>query len=212
MGIIYCPELNPEDIAKNNGQGLIDLLLECNKYSDDISQLDSFTSRIQLEMRTKGMESNKSLVTIIYSRRWVLCTFCVHMIMGVLKLGQESDNQNATGEQIQPKSETEKQETKPTSKIVNQPDILSKIVSNSLTTLTEETKLPERNRNNPLEVKLKKCSNAACDKQESAALKFLVCGSCKKNGVATAYCSKECQKIHWKTHQLICGKKTNSSI
>lgn len=50
-----------------------------------------------------------------------------------------------------------------------------------------------------------KCSEPSCGKVESD--KFLICGGCKKQGLAVAYCSRECQIKHWPTHKQNCGSK-----
>jgi hypothetical protein len=55
MGIVYCPEINGDDMTANNGAGLLNLMTECHKYTDDISLLDSFTSKISLQLKAKGM-------------------------------------------------------------------------------------------------------------------------------------------------------------
>ncbi|EWC46657.1 hypothetical protein DRE_04144 [Drechslerella stenobrocha 248] len=45
-----------------------------------------------------------------------------------------------------------------------------------------------------------------CQKSGSSDQGLLKCGRCKKR----EYCSKECQKIDWKTHKLACAPKPNS--
>jgi hypothetical protein len=93
---MYCPELNSDDLIKEDGKGLLDLITECNKFTADISQLDPFLTKISLAMKTKGIQNKKGLLTIIYSRRWCLCAFCVNAIAEVLELGKESENSNST--------------------------------------------------------------------------------------------------------------------
>eukprot|EP00571_Detonula_confervacea_P017044 CAMPEP_0172310316 /NCGR_PEP_ID=MMETSP1058-20130122/11417_1 /TAXON_ID=83371 /ORGANISM="Detonula confervacea, Strain CCMP 353" /LENGTH=114 /DNA_ID=CAMNT_0013023109 /DNA_START=55 /DNA_END=395 /DNA_ORIENTATION=- len=44
------------------------------------------------------------------------------------------------------------------------------------------------------------CSN--CLKEEPSDLEFADCSNCK----AAAYCSKECQRAHWKQHKTRCPK------
>jgi hypothetical protein len=41
----------------------------------------------------------------------------------------------------------------------------------------------------------------ACISDKSLSQKLLACGGCK----LVHYCSKECQKVHWKIHKLICN-------
>ncbi|KAG1216539.1 hypothetical protein G6F35_010005 [Rhizopus arrhizus] len=47
----------------------------------------------------------------------------------------------------------------------------------------------------------KQCANRVCDKKEEEPGSFKRCGRCQR----VAYCSRECQKEHWKTgHKIIC--------
>ncbi|KAG1151672.1 hypothetical protein G6F37_000122 [Rhizopus arrhizus] len=47
----------------------------------------------------------------------------------------------------------------------------------------------------------KQCANGVCDKKEEEPGSFKRCGRCQR----VAYCSRECQKEHWKTgHKIIC--------
>ncbi len=48
--------------------------------------------------------------------------------------------------------------------------------------------------------KLKLCDNTDCIKFE--ACKFKICKGCK----IAVYCSRNCQKKHWKTHKLLCSE------
>ena len=51
------------------------------------------------------------------------------------------------------------------------------------------------------------CANSSCAKKRlKGEAKFAVCSSCK----SASYCSKDCQRKHWKTHKLRC--KTSSSV
>ena len=50
------------------------------------------------------------------------------------------------------------------------------------------------------------CDVPGCFKVEVGARKFGKCSRCRK----VAYCSKECQEVHWPTHKSEC-KKTNSA-
>lgn len=46
------------------------------------------------------------------------------------------------------------------------------------------------------------CTNYTALQKEGE--KLLVCSGCKSKGVVTVYCTAECQKGHWKAHQLRC--------
>ncbi|KAG2180011.1 hypothetical protein INT43_003798, partial [Umbelopsis isabellina] len=51
-------------------------------------------------------------------------------------------------------------------------------------------------------ITLAACSNPACDKKESTKGEYLRCSACKKS----SYCSRECQKDHWKNgHKAVCS-------
>ena len=51
--------------------------------------------------------------------------------------------------------------------------------------------------------KADKKSCAGCEKKEEFRGDFNLCARCKK----VAYCGKECQKAHWKTHKQRCASK-----
>jgi len=60
----------------------------------------------------------------------------------------------------------------------------------------------------PTPTQATKCSEPSCGKIETTSTsKFLICGGCKKQGLAVAYCSRECQIKHWATHKQNCGSK-----
>jgi len=40
----------------------------------------------------------------------------------------------------------------------------------------------------------------SCQEMETAGRRFQKCSRCKRE----AYCSKECQQLHWKAHELMC--------
>lgn len=44
------------------------------------------------------------------------------------------------------------------------------------------------------------CGNPSCEAIESADVKFETCSRCK----ITRYCSRECQRSHWKAHSKLC--------
>ncbi|KAI9480867.1 MAG: hypothetical protein EXX96DRAFT_564521 [Benjaminiella poitrasii] len=47
----------------------------------------------------------------------------------------------------------------------------------------------------------RQCANMTCDKKEEVPNTFKRCGRCQR----VAYCSRECQKEHWKTgHKVVC--------
>ncbi|KAG2207688.1 hypothetical protein INT47_011808 [Mucor saturninus] len=47
----------------------------------------------------------------------------------------------------------------------------------------------------------RQCANMACDKKETEPGSFKRCGRCQR----VSYCSRECQKEHWKTgHRAVC--------
>jgi hypothetical protein len=63
--IMYCPEINTEDLLKDNGKPVLDMMDLCYHYTDDISKLDSFTSVVAMQMKAKKMKSRKALITIV---------------------------------------------------------------------------------------------------------------------------------------------------
>ncbi|KAI0650064.1 hypothetical protein C8Q79DRAFT_364734 [Trametes meyenii] len=50
---------------------------------------------------------------------------------------------------------------------------------------------------------LKTCSRGPCDQQESVPLQFKRCKGCKR----TFYCGRDCQKMDWGWHRLVCNEK-----
>ncbi|KAF9018005.1 hypothetical protein BDZ89DRAFT_1117421 [Hymenopellis radicata] len=49
--------------------------------------------------------------------------------------------------------------------------------------------------------------------QMNGEANFMQCSSCKsKMSRDVPYCSKECQKAHWKAHKVICGKPLNVDV
>jgi carboxypeptidase C (cathepsin A) len=47
----------------------------------------------------------------------------------------------------------------------------------------------------------RQCANVVCDKKEEEPGSFKRCGRCQR----VSYCSRECQKEHWKTgHRAVC--------
>jgi len=195
MGIIYCPEINPDDMTKDNGNALLNLMEDCHKFTDDISQLDSFTSKISLQMKAKGITSKRSLITIIYSRRWVLCTFGVNMIMEVLALGQENAEPVADISDLATKSLDHLQEE-------NKMDLRTRDRSNPLerSSQKEEIKMEANTKPSSPSIQNKKCSNSDCSNQETSGKKFMVCGNCKREGIIVPYCSRDCQQKDWTSY------------
>lgn len=195
MGLMYCPELNAEDLVKNNGQALVSMMEDCKGWTNDVSKLDNFTSSISLEMKKRGIFNNRTLLTIIYSRKWVICSFCVHMVMDVLQLGSENDtdNKNATSTQ-------------------NQPADLEKVADLAMEHLLKafpDTVLKSQEKQNPLtQTQKRQCSNPKCPNQSGTISDMKVCGNCKKVGKNTPYCSRNCQQQHWPQHKTICANKT----
>ncbi|KAL0094525.1 hypothetical protein J3Q64DRAFT_1714719 [Phycomyces blakesleeanus] len=54
--------------------------------------------------------------------------------------------------------------------------------------------------------KHKKCGNSGCQKVEEEENSFKHCGQCQR----VAYCSRECQKEHWKSgHKTVCSSTSN---
>ncbi|PRP86728.1 hypothetical protein PROFUN_02877 [Planoprotostelium fungivorum] len=215
MGVMYCPEMNAQELAENGGKGMLDMMEECRKFSQDISQLDPFVSKIWMAMKAKGIESKKALITIVYSRRyvrmrgensekfrWTLLVFCVNVIVEALQLVSHEDQ--ASGEPQKPSAPTTAQS-------------FEQIVEKTISTLAteESTPLPKRDRSNPLEradPNLKRCAYSKCKNRETSDKKFQVCGRCKAVDVMVAYCSRDCQSKHWteEDHKSKCGKKPAS--
>ncbi|KAI8381339.1 uncharacterized protein BYT42DRAFT_593220 [Radiomyces spectabilis] len=55
----------------------------------------------------------------------------------------------------------------------------------------------------PENIKHAICANPACDKKEQNAGDFKRCGQCQR----VSYCSRECQKDHWKAgHKVVCKR------
>jgi hypothetical protein len=194
---MYCPEINEEDLSKDEGEALLVHLEECTQFGEQIDKLDTFCEKISLSMKKKGNHSQKTLLTVMYSRRWVFCTFYVQLFFDVLKLGEESDKKEENA---------------------SKPKSMDEIIENTFSNLTKETPLPEKDKSNPLESKttnkekneenaFKVCSSKTCMKRESKTEKFQVCGKCKAQGMFVSYCSRECQAAHWKQgHKEECGK------
>jgi len=195
IGIMYCPELNSDDLLKN--ENLKDLFNTCNKFTEDISQLDSFTNQLSLQMKAKGMFNKKVFLTMIYCRRWVLLTFCVHVIIYVLNLGTPIDEKPQEGE------ERNENEYVPANNIV-------KIAQQSLSTLITsgggDVSVKEQRVSEIKEEPLRKCNNSSCVKRETFENRFTVCGKCRKVNLAVPYCSRKCQEEDCKSgHKAICG-------
>merc|ERR1711959_606879 len=72
---------------------------------------------------------------------------------------------------------------------------LNSLVEN-MTALVKKSKKLDRS------VSTMKCSNPACENVESKVREFRICSRCKQ----PSYCSRECQKEHWKYHKYDCAK------
>eukprot|EP01117_Protostelium_nocturnum_P008644 TRINITY_DN3101_c0_g1_i1.p1 TRINITY_DN3101_c0_g1~~TRINITY_DN3101_c0_g1_i1.p1 ORF type:complete len:552 (+),score=184.33 TRINITY_DN3101_c0_g1_i1:1074-2729(+) len=191
MGMMYCPEINGTDLSKNGGKAMLDMLEECRNYADNISVLDDFVNKIWLAMKAKGIESKKGLLTIAFSRRWTLCTFCVNVIVETLQLAGQSSEE----------SSTETPNSVPTPSF-------EQIVDKALSSIVKD--LPKKDKSNPLEradPALKKCAYSKCNNRETATQKFQVCGKCKAVDSVVPYCSRNCQAKHWNqdNHKAVCG-------
>jgi len=194
--LMYCPELNSEDLSKNKGKSLLDLMQQCFSFTNDVSKLDNFTSAVAMQMKAKNMLTKNSILTILYSRRYTLCLFCVNIIMEVLQLGQTQESTSTlesiattSVNNILPKSEKRVHE-------INEVDINTEEISENVkaTTISSSTVDPTQQR---------KCK--FCGKLDSDT-KFMICGTCKKANIITPYCSRECQTNDWKAgHKKQCG-------
>ncbi len=52
---MYCPEISVDDLSKEDGKPVLDLIEYCNKLEADIDNLDPFTSKIAMQMKAKGI-------------------------------------------------------------------------------------------------------------------------------------------------------------
>ncbi|CAO3597041.1 unnamed protein product [Absidia cylindrospora] len=60
----------------------------------------------------------------------------------------------------------------------------------------------------PERMKRRQCANPLCEVTEQNEGEFKRCGQCER----VAYCSRECQRNHWKSgHKIVCGSKSSSS-
>jgi len=91
--LMYCPDLNEDDLTKENGKAALDLFDRVLKdyKNPDISVLDDFTSKLALQMKNKGQTSKRVLISVIYSRRYMISTFCVMLIVETLDLGGKDE-------------------------------------------------------------------------------------------------------------------------
>ena len=96
MAMMYCPELNSEELSKDNGKAVLDLIDQCTKYTENIDTLDSFVTKVAMQMKAKNIVSRKTLITIIYSRHWVFELFVINLMFEVLKLGEEQQEKVLT--------------------------------------------------------------------------------------------------------------------
>lgn len=81
-------------------------------------------------------------------------------------------------------------------------DSVNEIISNmkNMAGLFRDSRLPWKQKLKK-EKHFHRCSNVLCTETETSGNKFLVCGRCK----ASKYCSRKCQKIHWKSgHKKVC--------
>lgn len=60
----------------------------------------------------------------------------------------------------------------------------------------------------PERIRHRQCGNMFCSKAEEKEGEFKKCGQCQR----VAYCSKECQKTHWRSgHKAVCSKKDDEA-
>ncbi|SAM05654.1 hypothetical protein [Absidia glauca] len=60
----------------------------------------------------------------------------------------------------------------------------------------------------PEKLKRRQCANPFCEVTEQTEGEFKRCGQCER----VAYCSRECQRNHWKSgHKIVCGNKSSSA-
>jgi len=197
--VLYCPELNAEDLAAaapgeatdaREGIGLggltfMKLLDRC--LADPAQRPDSFAEQflaplakrklldIPMDDEKKRKELEQELVAmaamITTSRRFVLLTFVCKVLSEVL--GVPFDELAPATSLLQPLKATESQ--------------------NVRGMLFKET--PD----------LRFCSNSPCSNQEEKEKAFLVCAPCRKAGLAVPYCSRACQAADWREHKKTCG-------
>lgn len=52
---MYCPELNVDDLSKEDGKPILDLMEQCDKQGSDINNLDDFTQKIAMQMKARNI-------------------------------------------------------------------------------------------------------------------------------------------------------------
>jgi hypothetical protein len=52
---MYCPEINVDDLSKEDGKPILDLMDLCYNLGGDINNLDPFTMKVAMQMKAKNI-------------------------------------------------------------------------------------------------------------------------------------------------------------